>query len=133
MSSDATVGIIPPGTPSTYVDNSAVTNDAGQAVMRQRVEDPILISLIDSVRQLVGSLSLASDPASGRLRVFVDPNGGAQTLGTVTTVGTVSNVTSIATLANQTYQGGLNTNPFMPAQMQIPVNMLRQQINVTGV
>jgi hypothetical protein len=50
---------------------------------------------------------------TGRLRVVLDPLGGAQTLGTVTTVGTVttcSTVTTVSTVTNQAQMGGILTN-----------------------
>lgn len=43
-----------------------------------------------------------ADSASGRLRVVLDPLGGAQTLGTVTTVTTCSTVTNLTTCATVT-------------------------------
>jgi hypothetical protein len=46
-------------------------------------------------------LGQAQDPA-GRLRVLIDPIGGAQTLGTVTTVGTVTNLGTLATVTTVT-------------------------------
>lgn len=47
------------------------------------------------------------DVSSGRLRVVLDPAGGAQTLGTVTTVGTV---TAVTTLTNQSQIGAIPAN-----------------------
>ena len=130
MASDTTVGVSPPVSPSVLVDNSAETNDAGQAVVRQRVEDPVLISLVDSLRALVNNLGLAVDPTTGRMRVLVDATGGAQTLGTVTTVGTVSTITggTITTLSNQSQNGGFNTQHVIPSAMQLPINQLRAGI-----
>ena len=133
MASDTTVGVSPPVSPSVLIDNSAETNDSGQAVVRQRVEDPVLISLVDSLRALVTNLSMAMDPVTGRMRVLVDPVGGAQTLGTVTTVGTVSTVSSISggtisTVSNVGQEGGYNAQHVVPATMQFPINQLRDGI-----
>ena len=130
MASDTTVGVSPPVSPSVLVDNSAETNDAGQAVVRQRVEDPVLISLVDSLRSLITNLSMTIDPITGRMRVLVDATGGAQTLGTVTTVGTVSSIAggTISTVSNVGQEGGYNAQHVVPATMQLPINQLRAGI-----
>lgn len=65
-------------------------------VMLERIENPIMM-----------------DQTTGRMRVMLDPIGGAQTLGTVTTVGTVttcSTVTTVATLTNQAQIGGVKAD-----------------------
>lgn len=46
--------------------------------------------------EILAALSQTVDPVTGRMRVLIDPIGGAQTLGTVTTVTTVSTVTNLA-------------------------------------
>jgi hypothetical protein len=51
------------------------------------------------LRLINNANSTALDAASGRLRVFLDPLGGAQTLGTVSSVSTVTTVTTV-TLCN---------------------------------
>ena len=138
MSSDTTVGIIPPGSPTAYVDNSSITNDAGTAVLRQRVEDPVLISLIDSFRALLNNLGMAIDPTTGRMRVLIDPVGGAQTLGTITTItnavattissGTVTTITNPVPIG---ITGGWNNQHVVPATMQFPINQLRAGITIS--
>lgn len=54
-------------------------------------------ALMSALRALIHPIW--EEAASGRLRVVLDPIGGAQTLGTVTTVGTVSNMTSVNQIA----------------------------------
>ena len=46
--------------------------------------------------EILAALSQTVDPVTGRMRVLIDPIGGAQSLGTVTTVTTVSTVTNLA-------------------------------------
>ena len=60
-------------------------------------------TLLLALRALIHSVSI--DAASGRVRVMLDANGGAQTLGTVSTVG------------NVTQFGGLPNNGFIYDQM----------------
>lgn len=60
------------------------------------------------------------DVSSGRLRVVLDPAGGAQTLGTVTTVSnvtTVATVTTVSTLTSMSQIGGVAANSFIYDQM----------------
>jgi hypothetical protein len=68
--------------------------------------------LLKLLHAIANPLSL--DPASSRLRVFLDPLGGAQTLGTITTVSTV---TTVASLTNIAQVGGQPANSFILDQM----------------
>lgn len=49
--------------------------------------------------EALSALSQTVDPVTGRMRVLIDPIGGAQTLGTVTTVTGVTTVTTVTTVA----------------------------------
>lgn len=49
--------------------------------------------------EILAALSQTVDPVTGRMRVLIDPIGGAQTLGTVTTVTTVTTVSTVTNLA----------------------------------
>lgn len=79
-------------------------------------DNPVPVSFAARVLQMLTALvnPLWVDPASSRMRVVLDPQGGAQTLATVTTVGTVSTVT---TVGNQTQVGGLAANGLVHDQM----------------
>jgi fructose-1,6-bisphosphatase len=80
------------------------------------------VSFTARVLQMLSALvnPLWVDPATSRMRVVLDPLGGAQTLGTVTTVGTVNGVTTVTTVSTVTNQaniGGLPANGFVHDQM----------------
>jgi hypothetical protein len=68
---------------------------------------------LDLIFDTLSQLPIALDAASGRLRVMLDPLGGAQTLGTITSVGTVTTVTTtttVGTVTNQAQIGGTVAN-----------------------
>jgi hypothetical protein len=66
--------------------------------------------------EILAALSQTVDPVAGRMRVLIDPIGGAQTLGTVTTVtgvttvSTVTTVTTVSTVTNLAQVGGVQAN-----------------------
>lgn len=60
----------------------------------------MFVALLRKLESIANPLSL--DQSSGRVRVVLDPAGGAQTLGTVTTVATVTTVTTVTTVATVT-------------------------------
>ena len=63
--------------------------------------------------ETLAALSQTVDPVTGRMRVLIDPIGGAQTLGTVTgvtTVSTVTTVTTVATVTNLSQVGGIQAS-----------------------
>lgn len=71
--------------------------------------------------RLLAALSQTVDPVTGRMRVLIDPIGGAQTLGTVTTVTgvtTVTTVTTVATVTNLAQIGGVQANSQILDAMQ---------------
>jgi hypothetical protein len=97
---DGRVGISQSGAPDRQIDNSLQTQDDGTQVWRQRMEDPEGMALIRVLEMLVHALGLAVDP-SGRLRVNVDPIGGAQSVpvtGPVTSAQTLSGLTTLTSL-----------------------------------
>ena len=59
-------------------------------------ETPVDLNLM---LEALSALSQTVDPVTGRMRVLIDPIGGAQTLGTVTTVTGVTTVTTVTTVA----------------------------------
>lgn len=68
----------------------------------------------------MSALPMAVEPTTGRLRVVLDANGGAQTLGKVTTVASVTNMDQI---------GGVQANGMIfDAMMSCWANSLRGRI-----
>lgn len=55
--------------------------------------DALLLAILGTLKRIESPLS--TETSTGRVRVVLDPVGGAQSLGTVTTVGTVGTVTSM--------------------------------------
>jgi len=71
--------------------------------------------------EILAALSQTVDPVTGRMRVLIDPIGGAQTLGTVTgvtTVSTVTTVTTVATVTNLSQVGGIQASSHIFDAMQ---------------
>lgn len=74
--------------------------------------------------EILAALSQTVDPVTGRMRVLIDPIGGAQTLGTITTVSTVTGVTTVttvttvATVTNLAQIGGVQANSQILDAMQ---------------
>ena len=85
-----------------------------------------LIEAIEAMRYaiqaLTRSVGLQTVDAFGRNRVVLDALGGAQTLGTVTSVGTVT---------NQAQLGGLAVQDQIPALMHLQADNLRRNITVS--
>lgn len=79
----------------------ATTPDGTEYGLATRQVGPVsLADIAASIRvmlDMLGGLPLAFDPASGRLRVVIDALGGAQTLGTITTVQSVTGVARMGT------------------------------------
>jgi len=92
------------------------------------VQVGVIEELLSALANREGLLGLAIEPGSGRLRVMIDPLGGAQTLGTVTTVGTVNTVTTVTGLTNI---GGNSAALDQVSQMQQMVSPLRAAIAVS--
>lgn len=55
----------------------------------------VLADAAEYLTAIRSTLESYMDPLSGRMRVFLDQNGGGQTLATVTTVGTVTNMSQV--------------------------------------
>lgn len=68
--------------------NGQATNANSSPVTMSSEQQGLFMNMV--LRLMNTANSTALDAASGRLRVFLDPLGGAQTLGTVTTVATVT-------------------------------------------
>jgi len=64
--------------------------------------DALLLEAVNILKQIANPISM--EPASGRMRVVLDPLGGAQTLATVTTVTTLGTLTSMSNI------GGIPAN-----------------------
>jgi hypothetical protein len=75
--------------------------------------DGLLYSMLQALRQIANPIS--TDVASGRMRVVLDPLGGAQTLGAVTTVGTV---TTVSTVTSMSQIGAMPANSMVMDTMQ---------------
>lgn len=85
---------------------AAVNADAEQSVSL----DDAAVSITDALAVLAMALGLASDPASGRLRVTLDNIAAALTLATITTVSTVTTCTTVSTVTNKAQEGGIQSN-----------------------
>lgn len=125
MSNDITL----PGT-GAVVD----THEQADGSHRQVVAVGELASQLELLLQAVRNLPFALDPASGRMRVVLDANGGNQTLTTVTTVGTVSTITAgtittVGTVTNVGQVGGIQANTLIQDAMASSwANCLRGRI-----
>jgi hypothetical protein len=75
-----------------------------------------------AIQALTRSVGLQTVDAFGRNRVVLDAQGGAQTLGTVTSVGTVT---------NQAQLGGLAVQDQIPALMHLQADNLRGNITTS--
>ena len=107
---DRAVGVAEAGVPTVLIDNEAVTNDGGQAVVRQRIASPDATGLLSEavyLLRLIAGVAPAREPATQAARVAVQ--GTVPVSGSLTTVSTV---TTLTTMSNQTNFGGL------PAQNQ---------------
>jgi hypothetical protein len=91
---------------------TAAKQDAGNASLVSL--DQLMLAMLNTLEQIANPMSM--ETASGRLRVVLDPLGGAQTLGTVTAVGTVTTVstvttvTTVSSLTNMAQIGGVQAN-----------------------
>lgn len=99
--------------------------------------EPIPVTSDDQLTLMGRLLNILLNPpwkekSTGRLRVVIDPTGGAQTLGTVTTVGTVgtiTTVTTVATLTNMAQIGGVAANTVVADLRRISwAETIRQRI-----
>lgn len=88
-------------------------------------------TLMSALRALVHPIW--EEAASGRLRVVLDPLGGAQTLGTVgtvTTVSTVTNLTTCAAVTSLNQMAGISAASFIYDQMHAAwANAIRPRIS----
>lgn len=127
--SDATVGIVETGSPTTLVDNEQRTNDNGDTVKRQRVAVPMAETLLSLVRRPLSMLSLALEPATARVRVAIES--AAVTITGVTTVTTCSTVTTCASVTNVAQIGGVAAGLDQYNSSKAAVAGLRSKITVT--
>lgn len=111
------VKVAPSGSLVTDASGSSVTVTGGATSALQtvgndslsRIEGGINSSLV-VLEQIANPISI--EQSSGRMRVVLDPLGGTQTLGAVTTV------TTVTTLSNITSIGGTNASSFVFDTMQ---------------
>ncbi len=130
--SDATVGIVETGSPTTLVDNEQRTNDNGDTVKRQRVAVPMAETLLSLVRRPLSMLSLALEPATARVRVAIESAAVTITgVTTVTTVTTCSTVTTCASVTNVAQIGGVAAGLDQYNSSKAAVAGLRSKITVT--
>jgi phage gp45-like len=90
------------------------------------VQVGMIEELMSALLNRLGPIGLAIDPPSGRLRVLIDPVGGAQSLPV-----TVSTVTTVTTVTGLTNIGGNSAAYDQWAQMQLMVSPLRAAIAVS--
>jgi len=112
---------------ATTVDSSVLPTGAATSALQTTGNDSLnhvdglLYSMLQALRQIANPIS--TDVASGRMRVVLDPLGGAQTLAQVNTVGTVSTVTSMSQI------GAMPANSMVMDTMQnMWANSIRRQI-----
>jgi hypothetical protein len=112
---------------ATTVDSSALPTGAATSALQTEGNnslnkvDGLLYSMLQALRQIANPIS--TDVTTGRMRVVLDPLGGAQTLATVTTVGTVSTVTSMSQI------GAMPANSMvMDAMQNMWANSIRRQV-----
>jgi hypothetical protein len=109
-------GVIQPVIGVVSVDNFPADTALTDAQLRASPVDVTIDDIkagLDLIFDALSQLPMALDAASGRLRVMLDPLGGAQTLGTITSVGTVTTVTTtttVGTVTNQAQIGGTVAN-----------------------
>lgn len=77
---------------------SNILTGTTEAPARSTVDDgAVLVEILNTLRQIANPVTM--EVSSGRTRVVLDATGGAQTLGTVTTVATVTSMSQIAGIA----------------------------------
>jgi translation initiation factor 2 gamma subunit (eIF-2gamma) len=125
---EATLATLVARTPALGAQNTpastAVNNAADQVVPMAASGELIeaLEAMRYAIQALTRSVGLQTVDAFGRNRVVLDALGGAQTLGTVTSVGTVT---------NQAQLGGLAVQDQIPALMHLQADNLRRNITVS--
>lgn len=126
---DARIGVAEASTPTHYVDNESVTNDAGQAALRQKISAPsveqLLFEILDTLQRILRRSPL---PNPGTAAQRTELLAGTASIGNV---GTVSTVTTCASLTNQVNVGGYNAVYQVPALMRLVANTLRDRISVS--
>lgn len=141
---DARLGVAEASTPTHYVDNESVTNDAGQAALRQKVSAPsveqLLFEILDTLQSILrrsplpnpGTAAQRTELLAGTASIGnVGTISTVTTCSTVTTVTTCSTVTTCASLTNQVNVGGYNAVYQVPALMRLVANTLRDRISVS--
>ena len=132
---DARIGVAEASTPTHYVDNESVTNDAGQAALRQKVSAPsveqLLFEILDTLQSILRRSPLPNPGTAAQRTELLAGTASIGNVGTVTTVTTCSTVTTCASLTNQVNVGGYNAVYQVPALMRLVANTLRDRISVS--
>ncbi len=130
---DATIGILEPGSPSKNVDNSLMTDGS----YRQRVDAPTVADLLGNIEWLLTVLvgKTAQQNASGQVPSLLQSGSTTAVTGTltgVTTVTTVTTCSTVSSLTNVVGIGGLAASYDQYAQINAGAWALRSGISVTA-
>ena len=124
---DATIGILEPGSPSKNVDNSLMANGS----YRQRVDAPTVADLLGNIEWLLTVLvgKTAQQNASGQVPSLLQSGSTTAVTGTLTGVTTCSTVSSLTNIVGI---GGLAASYDQYAQINAGAWALRSGISVTA-
>ena len=125
---DASVGVLEPGSPSKLIDNSLMASGK----YRQRVEVPTVAGLMGDMVALLQML-LSKTPqqnTSGQQRTLLESGSTTAVTGTLTGVTTVTTVSAVSSVNNVLAVGGLNASYDQYAQINACAFALRNRITV---
>jgi|GEM_PF-4375823 len=91
----------------TTADLSTILSSIAALITARPDTTPIMADAAEYLTMIRSLLESFLEPTTGRLRVMLDPNGGAQTLGTVTTV---NGVTTVGTVTSMSQVAGVPAN-----------------------
>lgn len=134
---DASVGVLEPGSPSKLIDNSLMASGK----YRQRVEVPTVAELMGDVLALLEILvsKTPQQNTSGQQRALLESGSttavtgtltGVTTVTTVTTCTTVTTVSAVSSVNNVLAVGGLNASYDQYSQINACAFALRDRITV---
>lgn len=128
---DASVGVLEPGSPSKLIDNSLMASGK----YRQRVEVPTVAELMGDVLALLEILvsKTPQQNTSGQQRALLESGSTTAVTGTltgVTTVTTVTTVSAVSSVNNVLAVGGLNASYDQYSQINACAFALRDRITV---
>jgi hypothetical protein len=100
FAADRVAGKLYPRSKLVHGDDGVNDGDVSHANPFPVTVKDVLVAMLRKLETISNPINI--DPVSGRMRVVLDPLGGAQTLGTVTNVTTVATVTAVTTVATVT-------------------------------